>query len=306
MAANAAGALPAPGATNSRPAAKKGGETRHRAPLFLMPSRARAPAERPRTPRLTDRDLRLLAFIAEHRLILAAHAQVWLGVSAPAAYARLRSLTSAGYLARRTIFHGQPGCYQITRGGLAAVATSYQPPRIDLNCYGHDVGVAWLWLAAGRGAFGAVREVISERRLRSHDATAERAGRALGVRLGGYGAGGKPRLHYPDLLLVLPGGQRVAVELELTGKGRRRTDKILTGCAADPRIDAVLYLVEKPAIARAIQSSARRAGIADRVHVQAFRWGGGAKPGPSLDRGRAHQRAADGPGAMSASADMGR
>jgi hypothetical protein len=90
---------------------------------------------------------------------------------------------------------------------------------------------------------------------------------------------------------VLPGGQRVAVELELTGKGRARRDKIMAGYAADPRIDAVLYLVDKPAIARAIQSSARAAGIADEVHVQAFRWGGEAKRDASLERRREHHRA---------------
>jgi hypothetical protein len=255
-----------------------------------MGTPATAPTERARHTRLTDRDLRVLAFIADHRLVLADHVQALLDVSAGAAYGRLRSLSLGGYVSRRTVFHAQPGCYQIARRGLAAIAGTHRPPRLDLNCYRHDVGVAWLWVASERRAFGPVREVISERRLRSHDASPERAGDALGVQLGGYGPGGKPRLHYPDLLLVLPDGHRVALELELTAKGRVRREKILTGYAADPRIDAVVYLVEKPAIARAVQASARRIGIANRVHVQPFRWGDGATADRSLDAERARHR----------------
>jgi hypothetical protein len=82
------------------------------------------------------------------------------------------------------------------------------------------------------------------------------------------GPGGRPRLHYPDLLLVTPEGHRIAVELELSSKGRARRDRILAGYGADARIEVVLYLVEQTALARAIQSSARRLGISSLVHVE--------------------------------------
>ncbi len=250
-------------------------------------------APRPRA-RLTGRDLHLLAFVADHRLVLAGHAREFLGVSAVVARARLRSLAATGYLSHRTVFHHQPGCYQITRTGLAAIGGGYSPPAIDLRGYQHDVGVAWLWLAARRGAFGPVREVISERRMRSHDAAPDRIDDPLGVRLGGCGPGGKPRLHYPDLLLILPAGQRVAVELELSAKGRARREKILSGYAVDARIDAVLYLVERPAIARAVESSARTIGIANLVHVQPFRWSRAPSRGSAPVHGREHLRADQG------------
>ncbi len=231
--------------------------------------------------RLTERDLRLLEFIADHRLVLACHVQTLLETSAAVTYGRLRSLTTGGYLRQRKVFHRQPGCYQITRKGLAAIDSGYLPPQIDLARYRHDVGVAWLWLAARSGAFGLARDVISERRLRSHDASPERSGEPLGVRLGGYGPGGKPRLHYPDLLIVLAAGQRVAVELELTAKGRTRRETILSGYAVDSRIDAVLYLAQHPAIARSVRSSARMLGVANRVHVQPFRWSPAAMRAPA-------------------------
>jgi hypothetical protein len=246
--------------------------------------------------RLTERDLRLLKFVADHRLVLAAHVQTLLGLSAAVTYARMRSLTAAGHVRRRVVFHHQPACYQITRHGLAAVGSSSRPPRLDLNCYQHDVGVGWLWLAARSGAFGRAREVISERRMRSHDASPEPSGEQFGVPLGGYGPGGRPRLHYPDLLLVRPAGQRTAVELELTAKGRTRRGQILSGYASDPRIDAVLYLSEHPAIARSVLSSARGLGIASLVHVQPFRWSEPpireAAPGRAAERPGRHREIA--------------
>ena len=89
----------------------------------------------------------------------------------------------------------------------------------------------------------------------------------LGIRLGGLGPGGKPRLHYPDLL-VQTAGCRVALELELSPKGRARREGILAGYGADRRIDAVFYLLESGAMAGAIRSAARRMGVAPLVHVQ--------------------------------------
>jgi hypothetical protein len=117
-----------------------------------------------------------------------------------------------------------------------------------------------------------MHEVVSERTMRSRDGKSPGSER-FGVRLGGLGAGGRERFHYPDLLLVDPNGHRIAVELELSGKGRRRLEGILAGYAADPRISAVLYLVDRPSVGRSIEASARALGIADLVHVQRARWG---------------------------------
>ena len=82
-----------------------------------------------------------------------------------------------------------------------------------------------------------------------------------------------------DLLLVLEGGRRVAVELELTSKGRARREKILLGFAADSRVDLVLYLVDRPATARAIQASARQIGMSQLVRAQWVRWEEVPQPG---------------------------
>ncbi len=253
---------------------------------------------RRRTIQLTARDLQLLRFVAEQRLVLAGHVQALLGVSAPTARARLGRLAGAGYLSHDARFHRKARCYQATRAGLAAVGSGYQTRKIDLNLYRHDVGVAWISLAAQRGTFGPMREVIGERRMRSqdasrlHDAEPFEAAEPSGVRLGGHGAGGRERLHYPDLLLVTPEGKRIAVELELSAKGRTRREKILAGYAGEERVDAVLYLVEheNQGLARSIQASARRAGIGAIVQVQPVRWGEASKRegnAPAAERSRA-------------------
>jgi hypothetical protein len=218
---------------------------------------------------VTERDRLVLAFAAEHRLVEAAHVGVLLGVKADTAGARLRALTTTGMLEGDNRLYGQPTWYRIRPPGLRMIASSLSPPRrADLDAHRHDVGVAWLWLAAQGGAFGSLDQVISERRMRSRDGTPEGRDRPFGVRLGGLGPHGHDRLHYPDLLLETSTGHRVALELELTSKGRTRREEILGAYAADARVEAVVYLVDKPAVGRAISRSAARLGISDRVHVQ--------------------------------------
>jgi hypothetical protein len=242
----------------------------------------------------------LLAFAAEHRVVLAAQVASLLGVSAPTAAVRLRELARGGYLRRERPLAG-PGCYLIERRGLAAIGSDLPRPRdVDLATYRHDVGLGWLWLAARRGAFGNAEAIVSEREMRSHDGRLAspdprtRDGRPLpsedplGVRLPGPGPRGGERRHYPDLLLDLRSAHRVAVELELTPKSTRRLREILGGYAIDPRVDAVLYLVERVSIGRAVERAAGSLGIGPMVHVQtvAFAPEGAGRVAPGRELAR--------------------
>lgn len=210
---------------------------------------------------MADPDLELLAFAAEHRFILAEHARALLGRRP---FGALQALERAGLLGRDRSL-GVHGCYFVTRAGMRTLDLPYGARKLSYDAFHHDVGMAWLWLAAQRGSFGPLSEIVSERAMRSHDKRAGPADALLRVRLGGGGR------HYPDLLLKTPQNKRIAVELELTSKPPRRRETILMAYAADARIDAVVYLVQNRAAGRAIQESARRVGISDLVHVQLVR-----------------------------------
>jgi hypothetical protein len=246
---------------------------------------------------ITERDRALLSFVARHRIVLASHLGTLLGISSHAADARLRALRRAGVVAGERFIHGEPRCWWITRRGLAVIDSPLPPVRTDLRAYRHDIGLAWVTLAAERGAFGQLQELISERWMRSRDglearssSVSERESEPFGVRLGGVGPGGRERLHYPDLLLVTPDRRRIAVELELTSKARARRERILAGYGADSRIDAVLYLVDRPMVSRSLEKSAARLGISSMVHVQRVQWSEGRDDGSGLASARSHSR----------------
>lgn len=238
---------------------------------------------------LTEANRRTLALAAEHRLILAVHVAALLGSTQEAADRRLRRLVASGHL-RADHPLSTAGWFQIERRGLNAIGSRLPRPRAaGIDCSDHDIGLAWLWLDAHRGAFGPTRAIHSERRMRSEDGRPR--SEAIGperhaVRLEGVGPYGGERRHYPDLMLETDTGQRVAVELELTGKGRRRTEAILGGYAFDQRVAAVLYLVTRPETGKAIERAAATVGIPDMVHVQRVAFGprSGARQAPAAQR----------------------
>jgi hypothetical protein len=248
-----------------------------------------------RAVQITDTDRALLRFAAEHRFVIAAQVAALLGVSEGTAEARLRRLGAGGHLRRNKELYRGPTWHQITRAGLRAVGSDLPAPRgFDLATHRHDAGLGWLMLTARAGRFGPLERIISERRMRSHDGRAEDPTQRYGVRLGGVGPGGRDRLHYPDLVLITQTGHRVAFELELSTKEVARREGILAGYAADRRIDAVVYLVERASVGRAIERSAARMGVSHLVRVQRVSMapsGGGPSGARAAQRASARQAA---------------
>jgi hypothetical protein len=244
----------------------------------------------PSRPQITVRDQELLAFLARHRIVRTDQAQTLMSVSAATAHSRLRRLAKLELVEGGVVFARQPACWQITRRGLAATGSRLPPPRSDLAAYTHDIGVAWLWLAARDGAFGDLNELVSERELRSRDGPGRRADPPLAIHVGGVGPRGGERLHYPDLLLVSARGERVAIELELTGKSRTRRELILSAYGAEPPIHHVVYFVRDRRIGDEIASTARRLGLGDLIHVQRVTLADPTRP-PELARSAQRSRA---------------
>lgn len=236
---------------------------------------------------LSERDLELLRFAAEHRFVLVTQVQALLGVSADTALRRCRTLETAGYLADRSEYLDEPRCFRAKPKGVRAVGKTYGQAQVDSMFYRHNAGVGWMWLAAQRGAWGDYGELISERSLRAGGGLGGDPHEPAGVRMFTIGGGGRRAVHYPDMVLVTPSGKRVAFELELTGKSRRRLEGIVGGYATDRRIDAVVYLVEDPAVRRAVEREVRSWGAEDKLFVQDVRWAKGARP---RDAGRERKR----------------
>ena len=219
---------------------------------------------------LTEREASLLGPLAEHRILIVPQVALLLGVSDSSAQRRLRQLEKERLLELQGIFKGLPQAAKIRSRGLRALGSSLKPATLNFNEYSHDVGVGWLWLAARAGSFGELRELTTDRRMQAEDAAALAAGRGSrwGVGLGLLGSHGQPQRHYPDLVLDMASGHRVAIELELTAKSSGRLNRIMTAYASDASIDSVLYIAANRSIAARVQESARRAGIPERVHTQ--------------------------------------
>ena len=157
---------------------------------------------------------------------------------------RLSTLVTSGYLRSGSVFGDTH--YQIGSEGLTAVGSSLKRPRLRLPNYRHDVGVAWLWLAARGGTFGPLRLVLAERSLRSHDGAVDRPFEPYGVRTGEIDRHGNERLHYPDLLLIDREWPEAGARLELTPKGRQRIERILEAVTAPTRGSTASSTSSKP------------------------------------------------------------
>lgn len=244
---------------------------------------------------LTDHDVVLLRFAAEHQFVVAAQVARLLGTGQATARARLAKLNAAGHLRSDPGLTSRATAYQIRPPGLRAIESDLPaPPEVKQSTYRHDLGLGWLMLDAVQGRFGPLREVISERRMRTHDGRTPDdgtlfGGTRFGVWLGAVGRGGRDRRHRPDLMVVDAAGRRIAFELELSGKARVRREAILEGYAADRRIDGVVYLVDHQDLRRTIEQEARRVGAQDLVRVRLVTFPGMDGRAPDHARSAPHR-----------------
>jgi hypothetical protein len=174
---------------------------------------------------------------------------------------RLRGLIGLGLLDHRQVFHRQAGVYWATRGGLKAAGLRLPPAGIDIRTYEHDRMATSIAIDL-EDEFGR-RAVATERELRSHDAAATDP--RYGIRRSM--STGRQGLHFPDLAIEGADGRPLAVEVELTAKGRARLDSIINAYVRARHIAGVRYYVA-PAAAKGLNQAVTRAGANDLVDVR--------------------------------------
>ncbi len=223
---------------------------------------------RPRGWRLTQRDVELVAWVGRWRSVLAAQVQARFGIGAVVCYRRLRGLVDMGLLFQRQVFCGEPGVYVATAGGLAVADVCLPAARLDLATYRHDLAAVWVALAveaeiAGNGSVGL--RVVGDREFRAL-VSGGAAARQFG--LSGLGAG-RGRGGIPDVAVVDEEGRvLVALEVELSAKGRARLARVLGAYGRQPHLRRVVYLTDRAGVAASVQRAAQRAAVDDLVEVR--------------------------------------
>lgn len=180
--------------------------------------------------RLTKRDLKGLEFVTRHGFItaeqfgLAAFCNFTQGrreldVSMSMVYRRLKKLVDAGLLRHEYVLHGKPGVYLATKKGAELADVGVPPAKVDLKSLEHDLAVVDLALK-----LEGLPDWITERQIRSEAVSAVRGGGGRISRNGNLG-------RMPDGILTGLGGQRWAVELEISGKDNARYREVFRNYA---------------------------------------------------------------------------
>jgi hypothetical protein len=184
------------------------------------------------------------------------------------ARARLAGARRRGLLSRDCPLAGRPALFAVTRAGLRACGSrGIKPSEVKASNANHLIACAVVAAALER-RYPHCR-VVGEKELRRDEC--ERGGPLPRADLGAS-YGGASRLHRPDLVLWPEdpdGGLPVAVEVELTVKGRRRLVDICRGWARCRTVAGVIYLAPAD-VERALSRAVAEVRAVDRIAVVPF------------------------------------
>jgi hypothetical protein len=170
---------------------------------------------------------------------------------------RCAELKSAGYLESRRWFYGRPGVLTATAAGLREGGVDLPAPKVDTRTYAHDLACVSMCVELER-EFPCGR-VLTEREIRAEDA----GGVAPSYSPGQLGrSGATNRIHVPDLAVETePGADPIAVEIELSPKGRQRLGQIMRLYANADHLAGVRYYVVGDATERAVRRALETAAV---------------------------------------------
>ena len=184
---------------------------------------------------ITERDVTLLRWINRSGYVTTPLVVAYWRVDKSTAYKRLRKLVLHGYLIHEPIFHGMPGIYRVSALGVQMSGSVLPPLRaVNKGTYRHDLMVTALSLSLLK-QFGG--QYISERLLRH-----KKGQRGVGQ----FG-------HVCDGVLVLP-DKHVAIEVELSKKGKRRREQIFRYYLKNFEYQAVWYFCDHAEVENQVKS----------------------------------------------------
>lgn len=160
--------------------------------------------------KLTARDLEILKFINKFGFTRIDHIVNKFDFGTKRrAYFRLRQLVDGSLVAHERILYNDAGFYRVTAKGANFTELPYLA-KVNLATYEHDIKLINLSLELLRRYPKA--DWISERMLKKekHDRVGKRG-------------------HFCDGILVMPDDTQIAIELELTKKGKARLERIING-----------------------------------------------------------------------------
>ena len=215
--------------------------------------------------RLTHRDLEIARWIGRLRFAEARQVARRFGMDERNAYRRLAGLVSLSLLEHRRVFHGVPGIYMATHRGLEAAGLRLPTPRLDVRTYAHELAAATLLIDLEH-EFGKAA-VLTERELRHRDSGVPAEPR-YGVFLGAQRT--RRGLHFPDLAVERIEERPLAIELELTAKGRTRLEAIVSAYVRARQIASVRYYLA-PAARKGVERAVERLSAHDLFDLRDWR-----------------------------------
>jgi len=184
---------------------------------------------------ITERDLELMRWINEFGFVTINHICRWLQVGKPAAYARVRKLIQRGLLLHQRIFQNQPGIYRVSHMGVKVCHSPIGAlNHVSIATLRHNLKVVEISLCLvnrWKGKFVTERQQKQEAGL---------------WRKGGRG-------HQNDGTLILP-DKRIAIEVELSMKGKVRLEKIFEHHYKNTAVDETWYFCGNMIIERKIKA----------------------------------------------------
>jgi hypothetical protein len=172
--------------------------------------------------RLTERDVEIIRFINNFGFCEMGQIEKRFSLKKPRNYEVMRRLIRNGFVNHKRIYYGSHGVYFVSTKG--AKYTDLPPlDRISQGQYDHQITIIKVYLKLMQQYPYA--SWISERKLK-HDKFFDGVGK---------------RGHLSDGVLLFPDGKQIAVEIEMSVKGKNRIEQIIKGYVKQLSIKEVWY-----------------------------------------------------------------